>query len=69
MNLVRYNASGYYFSPSLNTNSTPPDVAFGDYLIASPQYPSNGAFALYHFDTNGFIQPAAFPGAMALSPP
>ena len=59
MNVIRYDHgsfSGYYFSPYLNTNSTPPNVSFGDYYIASYGSPTNGSSALYRFTTNGFNQ-------------
>ena len=58
MNVIRYDHgsfSGYYFSPYLNTNSTPPNVSFGDYYIASYGSPTNGSSALYRFTTNGLI--------------
>ena len=56
LNLIRYDPNGYYFSPNLNTNNTPANIPFGDYQIASPQAPTNGSYAQYHFDTNGFHQ-------------
>lgn len=56
MDVIRYAPGNYYFSPNLNTNSTPPSVPFGDYYIASYDSPTNGANALYRFDTNGFNQ-------------
>jgi RHS repeat-associated protein len=59
MDLVRYNYGDnyyYYFFPYLNTNTTPPNVTFGDYYVTPPGFPTNGATALYHFDTNGFNQ-------------
>src|SRR5450631_768236 len=59
MNVIRYDYgsfSGYEFYPYLNTNSTPPNVSFGDYYVTSLDAPTNGSSALYHFDTNGFNQ-------------
>jgi hypothetical protein len=56
MNLIRYDYYGYYFSPGLTTNITPPSVPFGDYYIASLDAPTNGSSALYRFTTNGFNQ-------------
>ena len=56
LNLIRYDASGYYFSPYLNTNNTAPSVPFGDYTIASLNAPTNGSWARYHFDAAGFNQ-------------
>jgi hypothetical protein len=56
MNVIRYDYYGYYFSPYLNTNTTPPSVPFGDYFVTSSGQPTNGSSALYHFTTNGFNQ-------------
>lgn len=59
MNVVHYSYAGnyyYYFSPNLGTNNTPPNITFGDYFVASPGFPTNGATALYHFDATGFNQ-------------
>ncbi len=56
MNVIRYHQYGYYFSPNLTTNTTPANVTFGDYFIASSGYPTNGSSSLYHFDSNGFNQ-------------
>lgn len=41
---------------NLTMNTTPANVTFGDYFIASFGYPTNGSWALYHFDMNGFNQ-------------
>ena len=54
--MIRYDQFGYYFAPNLGTNSAAPSVPFGDYYITSSGYPTNGASAFYHFDTNGFNQ-------------
>jgi hypothetical protein len=50
--------SGYYYTffPNLGTNSASPNVPFGDYFVASPGYPTNGANVLYRFDATGFNQ-------------
>ena len=48
------NYAGYSFNPVLNTNNTLPNVSFGDYAVASPGWSTAGAYAQYHFDTNGF---------------
>src|SRR5487761_2485529 len=56
MNVFRYNQNGYYFYAVLTTNTALPDVPFGDYYLASPDAPTNGASAYYHFTTNGFNQ-------------
>ncbi|MBC8096253.1 MAG: LamG domain-containing protein, partial [Akkermansiaceae bacterium] len=56
MNVIRYHQYGYYFFPNLNTNNTAPSVPFGDYLVTSFGYPTNGSWALYRFDSNGFNQ-------------
>ena len=61
MNVIRYDLNGYYFSPNLTTNTTPPNIPFGDYQLASPQSPTNGINPYqYHFDTNGFNQTGGF---------
>ncbi len=44
---------GYYFYPYLSTNTTPPDYPLGDYVIASPQIPTNGSQLFYQATTNG----------------
>jgi hypothetical protein len=57
MNLVRYNYGDnyyYYFSPNLGTNNTAPNIAYGNYFIASSGYPTNGSSEAYQFTTNGF---------------
>jgi len=54
MDVIRYDVNGWYFSPNLMTNNTPPSVPFGHYNVTSYDYPTNGASALYQFDTNGF---------------
>ncbi|MEJ0089375.1 MAG: LamG-like jellyroll fold domain-containing protein [Limisphaerales bacterium] len=56
MNVIRYHHDGYYFYPNLMTNSTAPEVPFGDYYISSLNAPTNGASVSYHFDANGFNQ-------------
>jgi hypothetical protein len=56
MNVIRYHQFGYYFLPNFGTNGTAPSVPFGDYYITSSGYPTNGASAFYHYDTNGFNQ-------------
>jgi hypothetical protein len=56
MNVIRYHQYGYYFYPGLTTNTTPPNVSFGDYFIASSGQPTNGSSGLYQFSTNGFNQ-------------
>ena len=61
MDVIRYAQSAYYFSPYLNTNDSPPSVPFGDYFVASADMPTNGASALYHYDTNGFNQTGGGP--------
>jgi RHS repeat-associated protein len=69
MDLVRYNYGDnyyYYFFPYLSTNTTPPNVSFGDYYVTSPGFPTNGATALYHFDTNGFNQVGGGAGGFSL---
>ncbi len=54
MNAVRYHQYGYYFAPNLSTNFSGTAAPFGDYLITSSNYPTNGAWQSYRFDTNGF---------------
>lgn len=52
-----YQGDQYYaFSCSLNTNSTAPDVSFGNYFVVSPGWPTNAnaSATLFTFDTNGF---------------
>ncbi|MGO8764104.1 MAG: hypothetical protein ACLQSR_03095, partial [Limisphaerales bacterium] len=53
-----YGNNNYYYAffPNLTTNSASPAVPFGDYFVASPGWPTNGAAALYQYDTNGFNQ-------------
>ena len=48
-----HTAYGYYFYPWLNANATPPDFPLGDYYVASPQIPTNGATMFYQATTNG----------------
>ena len=59
MDLVNENNS-YTFYPILTTNSASPAVPSGDYFVASPGWPTNGAGSLFQCDTNGFNQ---VPGA------
>ena len=56
MNVICSGQNNYYFYPFLTTNTTPPNVLFGDYCIASADAPNSGASAYYHFTTNGFNQ-------------
>jgi hypothetical protein len=51
-----FGAGNYYYDcwPNLNTNGTPPNVAYGSYVIESPGYPDNGFRSTYQFDANGF---------------
>jgi PKD repeat protein len=61
LGLTRGNYQGdqfYSFGCYLQTNSTPPNVSFGDYLVVSPGWPANANACanLFHFDTNGFNQ-------------
>ncbi|HKW27824.1 MAG TPA: kelch repeat-containing protein [Verrucomicrobiae bacterium] len=46
----------YSFYPNLGTNTAAPAVPFGDYFVASPGWPTNGASALFHCDATGFNQ-------------
>jgi uncharacterized repeat protein (TIGR03803 family) len=46
----------YSFYPNLGTNTAAPAVPFGDYFVASPGWPTNGASALYQYDATGFNQ-------------
>ena len=55
MDLVLANNT-YSFFPNLSTNTASPAVPFGDYFVASPGWPTNGASALYHYDATGFNQ-------------
>lgn len=56
-NVIRYHANGYYFFPDLTTNNTvAPQVTSGDYYLYSASAPTNGSWAAYHFNTNGFYQ-------------
>jgi uncharacterized repeat protein (TIGR03803 family) len=55
MDLLLYDNT-YSFFPNLGTNTASPAVPFGDYFVVSPGWPTNGANALYHYDTNGFNQ-------------
>ncbi len=45
---------GYYFYPWLNANANPPDFPTGNYMIASPQIPSNGS-QLQYLATNNTL--------------
>jgi len=53
MNVIRSNPYGYSFAPNLLTNALTPDGLYGDYQVTSYGYPTNGASAMYHYDTNG----------------
>jgi uncharacterized repeat protein (TIGR03803 family) len=55
MDLILFDNT-YSFSPNLGTNAAAPAVPFGNYLVVSPGWPTNGANALYHYDANGFNQ-------------
>lgn len=62
LNRGNYQGSqSYGFGCTLNTNSTPPNVSFGDYFVVSPGWPTNANAAayLFHFDSNGFNQVSA----------
>ncbi|MGA2684345.1 MAG: choice-of-anchor tandem repeat GloVer-containing protein [Verrucomicrobiota bacterium] len=57
LNRGNYQGSQYYqFSCTLSTNSTPPNVSFGDYFVVSPGWPTNANAnaTLFQYDTNGF---------------
>ena len=43
---------GYYFYPWLNTNTNTPDFPTGNYMIASPQIPTNGSQLQYQATNN-----------------
>jgi hypothetical protein len=43
---------GYYFYPWLNANTNTPDFPTGNYMIASPQIPSNGSQLQYQATNN-----------------
>jgi Concanavalin A-like lectin/glucanases superfamily len=45
--------TSYYFYTELRTNSTLPAAALGNYLIASPQQPTNGSWRQFDLTTNG----------------
>jgi hypothetical protein len=49
-------AGDYYYGcwPNLSTNSIPPNIAYGSYVITSPGYPDNGYSITYQFDATGF---------------
>ncbi len=49
-------AGNYYYGgwPNLNTNTTPPNISYGSYIITSPGYPDNGYSITYQFDATGF---------------
>jgi hypothetical protein len=53
MDVVRANPYGYSFGPNLMTNAATSNSPYGDYQITSYGFPTNGAVAIYHFDTNG----------------
>lgn len=55
VNLNLYHDSyGYFFYPYLNTNSTGAGYPLGDYLVTSPQFPTNGSTLKYKAGTNSF---------------
>jgi PKD repeat protein len=59
MQLQLFREGHYYaINPNLVTNDTPPNVPFGDYLLVSPGYETNGSAVtlLFEYDTNGFNQ-------------
>ncbi len=61
LDLTRGNYQGdqyYQFGSNLQTNSTLPNVSFGDYFVVSPGWPSNAnaSATLFQYDTNGFNQ-------------
>jgi len=61
LDLTRGNDQGYQyyqFGSYLLTNSTPPNVSFGDYFVVSPGWPTNAnaSATLFHFDATGFNQ-------------
>src|SRR5580698_8919684 len=45
---------GYYFYPYLNTNTTAPAYPTGTYLVASPQYPTNGSYLYFQATSSNF---------------
>ena len=49
-------SQSYQFSCTLSTNSTAPNVSFGDYFVVSPGWPTNAnaSATLFQYDTNGF---------------
>ena len=55
MDLVNQN-NFYTFYPILTTNSAAPAVPFGDYFVASPGWPTNGAGVLFQCDATGLNQ-------------
>jgi hypothetical protein len=55
IDVVRYNQYGWYFYPNVTTNGVE-DLPYGTYNFASSDWPANGSFSLYQFDTNGFNQ-------------
>jgi PKD repeat protein len=46
----------YSFYPILTTNSASPAVPFGDYFVASPGWPTNGAGSMFQCDSTGLNQ-------------
>jgi uncharacterized repeat protein (TIGR03803 family) len=59
LNRGNYQGDQYYqFGCSLSTNSTPPNVSFGDYFVVSPGWPTNAnaSATLFHFDATGLNQ-------------
>jgi uncharacterized repeat protein (TIGR03803 family) len=61
LDLSRGNYQGdqyYQFGCTLSTNSTSPNVSFGDYFVVSPGWPTNAnaSATLFHFDATGFNQ-------------
>lgn len=47
---------GYFFYPYLNSNTNIPTAPLGDYLIASPQYPTNGSSLQYESTPTNFYE-------------
>ena len=46
--------ASYNFYAEMGTNSTLPTAPLGNYLISSPQQPTNGAWRQFEMTTNGF---------------
>jgi uncharacterized repeat protein (TIGR03803 family) len=56
LNRGNYQGDQYYqFGSNLQTNSTPPNVSFGDYFVVSPGWPTNAnaSATLYRLDATG----------------